>query len=144
LAGIDVVEFSGGTIYFSGKLIPFKSGKQEVYYRTEAVKYKEKVRAPLMLVGGIRSFEVAERLVNEGLADYISFCRPLIWEPGLINRWRSGDLRKATGVSDNECVRPALAGEGLYCVVEKRDFFPFPSLSMTSVPGVLIFSGQFL
>jgi 2,4-dienoyl-CoA reductase-like NADH-dependent reductase (Old Yellow Enzyme family) len=124
-AGVDAVEFSGDTIYFSGKLSPSRTGKlnsqdEEVYYRTEAMKYKEKVRAPLMLVGGIRSFEVAERLVNEGHADYISLCRPLIREPGLINRWRSGDLRKSACVSDNQCFRPAVAGEGLFCVVEKE------------------------
>jgi len=52
--------------------------------------------------------------------DYISLCRPFIREPGLINRWRSGDLRKATCVSDSKCFRPALAGKGVYCVVEKR------------------------
>lgn len=124
-AGIDVIELSGGTS-LSGKLSPVRTGKlssqdEEVFYRKEAVKYKEKVRAPLMLVGGIRSFEVAERLVNEGTADYISLCRPLIREPGLINRWRSGDLRRSTCLSDNLCFRPAMAGEGIYCVVEKRE-----------------------
>ena len=123
-SGIDAIELSGGTS-LSGKLNPVRSGKlssqdEEVFYGKEAVKYKEKVRAPLMLVGGIRSFEVAERLVNEGTADYISLCRPLIREPGLVNRWRSGDLRKATCLSDNQCFRPAMAGEGIYCVVEKK------------------------
>jgi 2,4-dienoyl-CoA reductase-like NADH-dependent reductase (Old Yellow Enzyme family) len=124
-SGVDATELSGGTS-FSGKLNPVRSGKlssqdEEVFYGMEAVKYKEKVRAPLMLVGGIRSFEVAERLVNEGTADYISLCRPLIREPGLVNRWRSGDLRKATCISDNQCFRPAVAGEGIYCVVEKKE-----------------------
>lgn len=124
-SGIDAIELSGGTLSFSGKLNPIRSGKlssqdEEVFYRKEALKYKEKVRAPLMLVGGIRSFEVAERLVNEGTADYISLCRPLIREPGLVNRWRSGDMRKAACLSDNLCFRPAMAGEGIYCVVEKK------------------------
>jgi 2,4-dienoyl-CoA reductase-like NADH-dependent reductase (Old Yellow Enzyme family) len=125
-SGINAIELSGGTLSFSGKLNSVRSGKlssqdEEVFYGKEAVKYKEKVRAPLMLVGGIRSFEVAERLVNEGTADYISLCRPLIREPGLVNRWRSGDLRKATCLSDNQCFRPAMAGEGIYCVVEKEE-----------------------
>jgi 2,4-dienoyl-CoA reductase-like NADH-dependent reductase (Old Yellow Enzyme family) len=123
-AGIDAIELSGGT-HLSGKFIPSRIGKSgspdgEVYYEKEAVNYKEKVRAPLMLVGGIRSFEVAERLVNEGHADYISLCRPLVREPDLVNRWRSGDFRKAACLSDNQCVQPAMAGEGIYCVVEKK------------------------
>ena len=75
---------------------------------------------PLILVGGIRSFEVAERLVDEGTTDYISLCRPLIREPDLVNRWKSGDIRKAICDSDNLCFRPVIKGEGLYCVVEKK------------------------
>jgi hypothetical protein len=47
-------------------------------------------------------------------------CRPFIREPGLIKRWQSGDLSKATCLSDSKCLRPALAGKGVYCVVEKR------------------------
>jgi 2,4-dienoyl-CoA reductase-like NADH-dependent reductase (Old Yellow Enzyme family) len=124
-SGFDAIEFSGGTIY-SGKLSPVRPGKldnpdEEVYYRNEAEKYKKAVGVPLMLVGGIRSFEVAENLVENGTADYISLCRPLIREPGLVNRWKSGDLRKASCLSDNQCFRPAMAGEGIYCVVEKKE-----------------------
>ncbi|MEN6440311.1 MAG: NADH:flavin oxidoreductase [Syntrophobacter sp.] len=122
--GIDAIELSGGTI-LSGKLNPTRSGKidsrdKEVFYKDEAAKYKKAVAVPLMLVGGIRSFEVAERLVNDGTADYISLCRPLIREPDLVNRWKSGDLRRSLCLSDNLCFRPALAGEGVYCVVEKK------------------------
>ena len=73
-----------------------------------------------MLVGGIRSYGVAEKLVKENMADYISLSRPLIREPGLINRWKSGDTRKATCLSDNQCFKPARAGQGLFCVVDHR------------------------
>jgi hypothetical protein len=54
------------------------------------------------------------------LADYISLSRPLIREPHLINRWKSGDMRKATCQSDNLCFDPAVLGEGIHCVVEGR------------------------
>ncbi len=73
-----------------------------------------------MLVGGIRSYEVAERLVGKVIADYISLCRPFIREPNLINRWKQGDTSKATCLSDNLCFKPTRAGQGLYCVTEKR------------------------
>ena len=63
---------------------------------------------------------VSEKLAEDGIADYIALCRPLIREPGLINRWRSGDTGKATCVSDNGCFTPARAGRGLSCVVEQR------------------------
>jgi 2,4-dienoyl-CoA reductase-like NADH-dependent reductase (Old Yellow Enzyme family) len=123
-AGIDAIELSGGTMY-SGNYIAFRPGRidtedKEVYYLEAARKFKERVGVPLMLVGGIRSYAVAERIVREGIADYVSLSRPLIREPGLVNRWRSGDTGKAKCLSDNLCYEPAKAGEGLYCVVEKR------------------------
>jgi 2,4-dienoyl-CoA reductase-like NADH-dependent reductase (Old Yellow Enzyme family) len=76
---------------------------------------------PVILVGGIRSLEKAKELVAGNVADYISMCRPLIREPGLINRWRSGDTRPALCNSDNLCFRPAFKGEGIYCVTERRE-----------------------
>jgi 2,4-dienoyl-CoA reductase-like NADH-dependent reductase (Old Yellow Enzyme family) len=122
-AGIDAIEMSGGTVYASGAYSAIRTGRfdtpeKEVFYREAAARYKEKIGVPLMLVGGIRSFAVAEKLVVDGLADYISLSRPLIREPALINRWKSGDLRKATCISDNACFGPTLKGEGLYCIRE--------------------------
>jgi len=71
-------------------------------------------------VGGIRSFQGAETILNGQGADYISMSRPFIREPGLINRWKSGDFAPSTCLSDNRCFAPAIAGEGIYCVMEKR------------------------
>jgi len=122
--GIDAIELSGGVLV-GGKLSPsrvgIKSEEKEAYFQDDARAFKEKVCVPLILVGGNRSFQVAERLINEGIADYISMSRPLIREPDLINRWRAGDLSKAACVSDNMCFRPALKGEGIYCVTEERE-----------------------
>lgn len=123
-AGVDAIELSGGSPfspkYVSYRYGPIKSEEDEVYYWEAARRYKERVRVPLVLVGGIRSYGVAEKLVEEGVADYISLCRPLIREPGLINRWRSGDTRRSTCLSDNLCFKPARAGQGLFCMIEHR------------------------
>lgn len=121
--GIDAIEMSGGTVYASGAFSAIRTGafdtpEKEVFYREAAARYKAKINVPLMLVGGVRSFEVAENLVSDGSADYISLSRPLIREPALVNRWKSGDLRRATCISDNACFAPTLKGEGLYCVRE--------------------------
>ena len=122
--GIDAIELSGGVLV-GGKLSPsrmgIKSEEKEAYFQNEARAFKEKLGVPLILVGGNRSFQVAERLINEGMADYISMCRPLIREPALINRWRAGDLSKATCLSDNMCFKPAMKGDGIYCLTEERE-----------------------
>jgi 2,4-dienoyl-CoA reductase-like NADH-dependent reductase (Old Yellow Enzyme family) len=122
-AGIDAIELSGGTIV-SGEVSHCREGitseAKEAYFREEAKAVKGRLQVPLILVGGIRSFQLADRLVNEGYADYISMSRPFIREPALINRWESGDVKKARCVSDNLCRGPVLAGEELHCVVEKK------------------------
>lgn len=120
-ASINAIELSGGTVASPEKFVPVRPGKlktpkQEVFYREAAILYKQKVAIPLMLVGGIRSYGVAEELVQNGTADYISMSRPLICEPSLIKRWRKGDRRAAECVSDNACFAPASDGRGIYCV----------------------------
>lgn len=122
--GVDAIELSGGTPH-SGRLgtvrMKIDSEEKEAYFRHEARVFKEKIRIPLILVGGIRSFHLAERLVHEGHGDYIAMSRPFIREPALVARWQAGDLRKAACISCNRCFKPARAGEGVYCVAEKRE-----------------------
>jgi 2,4-dienoyl-CoA reductase-like NADH-dependent reductase (Old Yellow Enzyme family) len=122
--GIDAIELSGGVL-IGGKLSPsrvgIQSAEKEAYFQEEARAFKAKINVPLILVGGNRSFRVAEGLVNEGTADYISMSRALIREPGLINRWKAGDLSRAACVSDNMCFQPAMKGDGIYCVTEERE-----------------------
>lgn len=119
-AGVDAIEISGGTI---GALLTgdidnsfSPASRAPVYYRDAAKKFKERIKIPLILVGGIRSFETADELVKTGTADYISLCRPLIREPDLIKRWKSGDLRKSECISDNACFQPGMDGRGVHCV----------------------------
>ncbi len=122
--GIDAIELSGGVL-IGGKLSPsrmgIKSEEKEAYFQNEARAFKSEVNVPLILVGGNRSFQVAERIVSEGVADYISMSRPLIREPDLVNRWRSGDRGRAACVSDNMCFEPARKGNGIYCLTEERE-----------------------
>jgi 2,4-dienoyl-CoA reductase-like NADH-dependent reductase (Old Yellow Enzyme family) len=122
-AGIDAIEVSGGT-FLSGRFTPFRKEityeRQQAYFRQAAKKLKASVKAPVILVGGIRSYLLAERLVDEGFADYISMSRPFIREPTLIARWQSGDLRKSTCISCNGCLGAARSEQGIYCVQDQK------------------------
>jgi len=123
-AGIDAIELSGGlpiSRNLGAARVGINSEDKEAYFRNEARAFKEQVQAPLILVGGLRSYYLAERLVEEETADYVSMSRPFIREPALVNRWRSGDVRRARCVSDNKCFRPLRAGEGVYCVTESEE-----------------------
>ena len=121
--GITAVEMSGGT-----PLSPTNRGfsrpgiqdpADEVYYLDAAKQFQDSVDVPLMLVGGIRTYAVAESLVAHGIADFIALSRPLIREPHLIRRWHEGDLESSTCIHCNQCFAPARAGEGIYCVAER-------------------------
>lgn len=125
LAGIDAVELSGGmslgiSKHSFSRISKHAAEEDEAYYRDAAKLYKRKIFLPLILVGGIRSYELANELVEKEVTDYISLCRPLIREPNLIKRWQEGDIQKAKCISCNGCFIPARAGEGLYCVIENQ------------------------
>jgi 2,4-dienoyl-CoA reductase-like NADH-dependent reductase (Old Yellow Enzyme family) len=119
-AGVDAIELSGGTS-LSGDQGPIRTRggipeDREAYYEEASLKLKQKVSIPVMLVGGIRSFEVSERLLTQGYADYVAFSRPFICEPGLVARWQGGDRAASTCRSDNRCYYKGLKREGMYCV----------------------------
>jgi len=118
--GIDAIELSGGTSWALRMGNPNASyirvEHTDLYYRAAARRYKDAICVPLMLVGGIRSYDVAKQLVEDGLTDYIALCRPLIREPDLVNRWKAGDTRPSACVSDNACIRTQSTEKGLHCV----------------------------
>ncbi len=119
--GIDAIEISGGTIITGDHCRKeIDTEDKEAYWRDAARAFKQNLEVPLILVGGVRSFQLAEHLLDEGYADYISMSRPFIREPDLVNRWASGDLSKATCLSDNLCRGPLMDGGGIYCIVEKQ------------------------
>jgi 2,4-dienoyl-CoA reductase-like NADH-dependent reductase (Old Yellow Enzyme family) len=122
-AGLNAIELSGGLLT-GGKLSPSRPNinkpEKEAYFQDAARAFKKELSVPLILVGGIRSPEVAERLLTDGTADYFSMSRPLIREPDLVNRWQSGDRSPARCISDNLCFRPGMTGKGIYCVTEER------------------------
>jgi 2,4-dienoyl-CoA reductase-like NADH-dependent reductase (Old Yellow Enzyme family) len=123
-AGIDALELSGGllkSIKGSPSRPRIEAIEKEAYFREDARTFKKELSIPLILVGGIRSFAVAEELVAGEEADYIAMSRPFIREPELISRWQAGDCRKAECTSDNLCFAPGFKGRGIYCVTLEKE-----------------------
>ena len=123
--GIDAIELSGGVQESEPEESPVRkvnpSGPdEEGYYLKAARLYKQSIQVPLILVGGFRSLEACRRILENGEADYISLCRPLIREPDLVARWRRGEVETCGCISCNACFRPALAGRGIYCVPARK------------------------
>lgn len=120
-AGFDAIEISGGQIYEAEELDPIylriRKPDQEAYFLPYARKIKKVFdEPPLILNGGIRSFEIAEGIVDKGYADFISMCRPLIREPDLPNKWLKELSEKSDCISCLRCDRE-MGDKGLRCVV---------------------------
>ena len=119
--GIDAIEVSGGTPA-SGNETPVRqhidNPAEEAYNLHLAVRIKNTVSCPVMVVGGLRSFDVTEGIIRRGEADYAALSRPFIREPDLPRRWQGGDETHARCISCNGCFKPGLKQGGIYCVVE--------------------------
>ena len=99
------IEISGGMAESKVGIIRagIDSREKEAYFLPYAKRLKEVVSVPLLLVGGIRSLEVAEEILDKGWADFISLSRPLIREPNLPNEWKNGRTEKAACISCGKC-----------------------------------------
>lgn len=116
--GIDAIEVSAGV---GTPVNVTKEGDLErAYYRERAAAVKKVVTIPVMAVGGIRSLEIAESIVNSGDADLISMSRPFIRESDLVTRWQTGKTEPAKCISCNKCFAVIAGDEPLECGEERR------------------------
>lgn len=107
--GIDAIELSGGLAgsrYRKGRK-DLGWMRKEAYFKPYSEMVKKATPVPVILVGGLRKLETMRKILEEGAADLIGLSRPLIREPGLPNRIRRGDLRKAECVSCSNCSGPS-------------------------------------
>jgi 2,4-dienoyl-CoA reductase-like NADH-dependent reductase (Old Yellow Enzyme family) len=124
--GFDAIEPSGGGIetqILTKKAYPslrIKSPEEENYFLPHVKEIKQYMKdSKLIFMGGIRNPIFAEKVLQEKTADFISMCRPLIYEPDLPNRWYSGDISPAKCISCNGCFMSMQLGP-VYCVTKKR------------------------
>lgn len=120
-SGADAIEVSGGiyesALYGNLTSVRTKVGKEEpeAYFLPLAIEAKRALPStPIMLVGGIRSKSIAEEILENEHADFISMSRPLIRDPDLPAKWMKGEGLKSECVSCNDCLRNA-GKQGLGC-----------------------------
>ncbi|MBD3229362.1 MAG: NADH:flavin oxidoreductase [Candidatus Lokiarchaeota archaeon] len=107
--GIAAIETSGG-LFESAKYgnqtasrVKIKEIEDEAYFFPEARIIKNEIGdIPVILVGGIRSREMAEKVLNEGM-DFIAISRPFIREPDLLMKWKNS-AKKSDCISCNRCL----------------------------------------
>jgi 2,4-dienoyl-CoA reductase-like NADH-dependent reductase (Old Yellow Enzyme family) len=94
--------------FFKYIAVPFIKARQpqfiEGYNLDTAVKVKQTVLLPIITVGGMRSKQLMDNAINSGKTDFVSMARPLIMEPDLPNKFKSGISEVALCDNCNECV----------------------------------------
>ncbi len=118
--GFDALEISSGLRGMGYENSEFRPGinrlEREAYFREWCRDIRQSVSVPVMMVGGMRTFDLMEQVIHQQEADFVSLSRPLIRQPGIIAEWKSGDRRRAACISCNKCFDALLKGEPLYCV----------------------------
>jgi 2,4-dienoyl-CoA reductase-like NADH-dependent reductase (Old Yellow Enzyme family) len=74
---------------------------------------------PLLAVGGFRTVERMNHVLDAGHADFISLSRPLIREPFVVRRLRSGKSTAVKCESCNRCFAAVMNDMPVRCYVKK-------------------------
>jgi 2,4-dienoyl-CoA reductase-like NADH-dependent reductase (Old Yellow Enzyme family) len=87
----------------------------EAYFLDEARRIAEAVSIPVIAVGGIRSRDTAERILDQTRVSLVSLARPLVRQPDLARRWEAGGDAAAACTSCNRCYVALGLGRRLRC-----------------------------
>ncbi len=93
------------------KQIPFS----ENYNRYFAKKLKKFIKIPIILVGGIRSIDSIQDIIQSKDANAVSLCRPLICEPNLIKKFKNNLSIKSKCSNCNCCAIMCDSNNQLKC-----------------------------
>ncbi|WOI57857.1 tRNA-dihydrouridine synthase [Palleronia sp. LCG004] len=89
-SSIDLIEISGGT-YFPGAPATPEHRRSGAYFASFARSARSMTAKPLLLTGGIKTMEQAERIVSEGIADGVGLARAFAITPEVTDLWRRGE-----------------------------------------------------
>lgn len=98
-AGIDSIEVSGNGTSVSG----IRAHKNEGYFVSVAAEVAEAVTCPVIVVGGFRSLDTMEAVLNKTKIEFISLSRPLLREPDLPQKMSQDAGYVSKCVSCNAC-----------------------------------------
>ena len=87
---------------------------EEAYFLPYARQFREALRMPLVLLGGISRRDTIERAMAEGF-DFVAMGRTLLREPDLINRYAKGEASDSLCIHCNKCM-PTIY-RGTHCVL---------------------------
>jgi 2,4-dienoyl-CoA reductase-like NADH-dependent reductase (Old Yellow Enzyme family) len=107
--GITGIEFSGGNL--DAKNYPNKGPghagilkvEKQSYFAEATARIAEKLTVPVISVGGHRSPDRLEEILNGTTIEYFSLSRILHSEANVVNRWQKDKTAKPRCISCNKC-----------------------------------------
>lgn len=112
-AGIDSIEISGNGTSVGG----IKAHVNEGYFVPAAAEIAKAINCPVIVVGGFRSPDIMEEVLNRTNIELISLSRPLLREPDLPNKMKADPAVISKCISCNACY----SSRAHKCVFRRRD-----------------------
>jgi 2,4-dienoyl-CoA reductase-like NADH-dependent reductase (Old Yellow Enzyme family) len=106
--GVSAIEVSEGIEEKWGHHI--RKDALHPYYVEECRSARTALTVPLILVGGMRRLQEMQAVLNEGIADAVSLCRPFIQDPHLVTKLRKAETDGSICNSCNECGERMIEG----------------------------------
>ena len=98
-AGIDSIEISGNGTSVRG----IRAHRNEGYFVPAASAVANEIKCPVIVVGGFRSLDTMQEVLNDTRIEFISLSRPLLCEPDLPEKMKADPSVISKCVSCNAC-----------------------------------------
>lgn len=99
--GVDAIEVSANGTSRQG----IRAGANEGSFLSAATALATTLDVPVALVGGLRSVDFINQVLDNTNISFVSLSRPLVCEPDLPNRWLQGNAAPSRCISCNSCYR---------------------------------------
>lgn len=110
------------TLALAGPLLVRKVPFTEMFFLEDALRIRQAVTIPLVLLGGITSLANVETAMDRGF-DFVAMGRALIADPNLVNEMKAGQKAQTRCVQCNKCITE-MDRVGVRCVLD--DVVPAP------------------
>ena len=109
------VECGKGTLPSHGRVVALPAPSP--YYAQECRQARRVLSLPLILVGGMRTLRDMKAILDDGMADAVSMCRPFIMDPHTVRAFRESLTNESRCTSCNECLEDIAQGNPLRCLL---------------------------
>jgi 2,4-dienoyl-CoA reductase-like NADH-dependent reductase (Old Yellow Enzyme family) len=116
-AGLDAVEVSEGVEEEAFHHI--RKDAINPYYVDECRQARSALNIPVILVGGMRQLAEIKKVVDGGIADAVSMCRPFIMDQHIVQKFHQGKADSSQCTSCNGCIE-WMQKQKLHCVFKEK------------------------